>query len=156
MPKSSHTGESGRIRMVDVGRKRRTRRCAVSHGRIDLKAATVRKIRENKIEKGSVIETARIAGIQAAKRAAELIPLCHTLALDSVDVRIILDDRGAEVEAAISARERTGVEMEALVAVSTAALTIYDMVKAIDRTAVISDIRLIEKTGGKSDFKGRR
>ncbi|MDP6380882.1 MAG: cyclic pyranopterin monophosphate synthase MoaC, partial [Phycisphaerae bacterium] len=142
--------------MVNVGGKRTTRRRAVARGRISLKAATIKKIRENKIKKGGVIETARIAGIQAAKRTAELIPLCHTLALDSADVRIELDEKGADIEATVLARERTGVEMEALTAVAVAALTIYDMVKAVDRVAVISDIRLVKKTGGKSDFgKGR-
>lgn len=156
MAKLSHTNEAGQARMVDVGGKRATRRCAVARGRIGLKAATLRKIRENKIKKGGVIETARIAGIQAAKRTAELIPLCHSLALDAVDVQINLDKAGAEIEATVSASERTGVEMEALVAVSVAALTVYDMVKAVDRAAVISEIHLVEKTGGKSDFQKRR
>jgi len=152
----THADESGGAKMVDVGQKRATRRRALARGRINLKPATIRRIRQNQIKKGGVVETAKVAGIMAAKRTSELIPLCHAVALDSVEVRISLDDTGAEIEAAASAMERTGVEMEAFVAVSVAALTVYDMVKAIDRSAVITDIRLIRKSGGKSDFARKK
>ena len=141
--------------MVDVGGKAETLRTAVARGHITAHAETLRLIAEQKMKKGDVLEVARLAGIMAAKRTGELIPLCHPLALTSIRVELaIADDRSRiEIEAEIQTIGRTGVEMEALTAVSVAALTVYDMCKAVDREMVIADVRLVKKTGGKSgDF----
>ena len=141
--------------MVDVGGKAETLRIAVARGHITAHAETLRLIAEQKMKKGDVLEVARLAGIMAAKRTGELIPLCHPLALTSIRVELaIADDRSRiEIEAEIQTIGRTGVEMEALTAVSVAALTVYDMCKAVDREMVIADVRLVKKTGGKSgDF----
>ncbi|MYG07244.1 cyclic pyranopterin monophosphate synthase MoaC, partial [Candidatus Poribacteria bacterium] len=142
-------------RMVDVGGKAETLRIAVARGHITAQPETLRLIAEQKMKKGDVLEVARLAGIMAAKRTGELIPLCHPLALTSIRVELaIADDRSRiEIEAEIQTIGRTGVEMEALTAVSVAALTVYDMCKAVDREMVIADVRLVKKTGGKSgDF----
>ena len=154
MARLSHLDSEGRAAMVDVGEKAETARVAVARGSVILSPATIALLRDKSVPKGDVLATARIAGIQAAKRTSELIPLCHPLPLThcAVDLQI-LDDR-VEIEATASISGRTGVEMEALTAVSVAALTVYDMVKAVDRGAVITDIRLEYKSGGKSgEFK---
>jgi len=136
--------------MIDVGDKKITRREAVARGFVRLEPATVAAIREGQIVKGDVVATARLAGITAAKRTPEVVPLCHPLRLDKVTVDVVVADDGVEIRAGVAARERTGVEMEALTAVSAAALTVYDMCKSIDRGAVITDICVLEKNGGRS------
>jgi cyclic pyranopterin monophosphate synthase len=152
----SHVSAKGSARMVDVGGKTETVREAVARGFVGISRSAMELVRGGRNEKGNVVETARLAGILAAKRTAELVPLCHSLALDYVDVS--LEDRGAgfEIEARVRSFGRTGVEMEALTAVSIAALTVYDMVKSADKTMVIGDIRLIEKTGGRSGHYVRK
>lgn len=146
----SHLDEEGRIQMVDVGAKSVTNRTAEASGFVQMSPETVSAIRERRTPKGDPLETARLAGIMAAKRTAELIPLCHSLALSHADVKITLTDDGAQLWATASTSAQTGVEMEALTAVSVAALTLYDMCKAIDKAMVIGEIRLERKTGGKS------
>ncbi len=148
----SHVTADGAARMVDVSDKVPTVRTARAEAFVSLLPETRRLIGESAMKKGDVLGVARIAGIQAAKRTSDLIPLCHPLALTKVDVDVALDDNGARIEAAVRCHGATGVEMEALTAVTVAALTVYDMVKAVDREAVIGPVRLIEKTGGKSDF----
>lgn len=152
MSELSHVDSEGRARMVDVSAKPETHRVASAGGTIRMKAATLDAIRGNMISKGDVLGIARLAGIMAAKRTAELIPLCHPLPLHDVDVVLTLDAAlpGVRVEATSKTVWRTGVEMEALTAVSVALLTVYDMAKAIDRDMVIGDIVLLAKTGGKS------
>lgn len=156
-PVLSHVGPGGDARMVDVSRKALTPRRAVATGRVTMRPETARLAKAASGPKGEVIGTARLAGIMAAKRTPELIPLCHTVALSRVDVAIEIDDaRGeARVQAVAEAVDRTGVEMEALVAVSVACLTIYDMLKAVDREMVVTDVSLAEKTGGKNDYRRR-
>ncbi|HWQ33436.1 MAG TPA: cyclic pyranopterin monophosphate synthase MoaC [Blastocatellia bacterium] len=150
----SHLDAEGRITMVDVGAKASTARVAEASGFVTMSAATIKAIRERRTPKGDPLETARLAGIMAAKRTAELIPLCHSLALSHADVQIRLGRRGAQITATASTVAQTGVEMEALTAVSVAALTLYDMCKAIDREMTITDIRLERKSGGRSgDWK---
>ena len=148
----THVDESGRARMVDVGDKRVTRREATATGRVRLSREALRAVLEDRLRAGDVATVARLAGIQAAKDAARLIPLAHPLSLDHIDVRVRTDDEPPSVHVAATARTsaRTGVEMEALTAVAVALLAVYDMVKAIDRGAVIEHVRLEEKTGGKS------
>jgi cyclic pyranopterin monophosphate synthase len=146
----SHTDETGKASMVDVGQKPEVIREATAKGRIVLSAETMRLIRENLIKKGDVLTIAEIAGIQAAKRTPELIPLCHPLLINAIDVRATLLADGAEVVATARCTGRTGVEMEALTAVSVGLLTIYDMCKAVDNTMVISEIQLIEKKKGEA------
>ena len=138
--------------MVDVGAKDATRRVATAAGSIRMQPATLKIVLAGTAKKGDVLGVARIAGIQAAKRTAELIPLCHPLALDSVTVDFDVDEDGSRVEcrATVECTGRTGVEMEALTAASVALLTVYDMCKAVDRGMVLGDIRLVEKRGGKS------
>ena len=147
----SHLDDAGAARMVDVSAKDATARTAVAGGRIRMKGETLQAIREGTLKKGDVLAVARVAGIQAAKGAARLIPLCHTLPLEAVAVDFTFsDDTHIDVRATAKLTGKTGVEMEALVAVSTALLTIYDMAKAIDRGMVIENVRLLEKAGGKS------
>ncbi len=146
----THFDDEGRARMVDVGAKEITHRRAVAGGRIDMAPETVELIRTNRVKKGDPLAVAQVAGIMAAKRASDLIPMCHPLMLTKVDLSLDLDAGGVEIRATVETRGQTGVEMEALTAVSVAALTIYDMVKAVDRGMTISGIRLIEKAGGKS------
>ena len=150
----THFDEKGNTRMVDVGGKAETLRIAVARGHTTARPETLRLIAEQKMKKGDVLEVARLAGIMAAKRTGELIPLCHPLALTSIRVELAIvadDDRPRiEIEAEIQTIGRTGVEMEALTAVSVAALTVYDMCKAVDREMTIGAIRLVKKTGGKS------
>lgn len=147
----THFDDSGASRMVDVGEKAVTARMARASGKIVMQPATLQRIKNRGFAKGDVLEVARLAGIMAAKRTGELIPLCHPLPLDGVSVRFAFpDERTVTMEAEVRVTAKTGVEMEALTAVSIAALTIYDMCKAIDRGMVISEIRLEEKSGGRS------
>lgn len=148
----THLDAAGNARMVDVGEKPVSTRVAVAGGRITMQPATLRLIAEGGHKKGDVLAVARIAGIQAAKRCADLIPLCHPLMLSSIQVELELDKNSSavQVRATCKLSGQTGVEMEALTAVSVAALTIYDMCKAVDKTMVIEGICLLEKTGGKS------
>ena len=146
----THIDEEGRARMVDVGDKPVTTRTAVASGFVQMSAATVAAIRERRTPKGDPLEVARLAGIMAAKRTAELIPLCHPLPLNHADVQLEVRDDGIAITATARTDSKTGVEMEALTAASVAALTIYDMCKAIDKAMVITDIRLESKTGGRS------
>jgi cyclic pyranopterin monophosphate synthase len=136
--------------MVDVGDKPVTAREAVARGSISMSAEARRLIRAGRIRKGDPLQAARIAGIMAAKQTAALIPLCHPLALSNVDVELAPTSRGYDIEARVRTTAQTGVEMEALIAVAVACLTIYDMVKAVDRGITITNLRLIEKSGGKS------
>ena len=148
----THIAASGEARMIDVSAKADTDRVAVAEGRVAMLAATLALIRSGNAKKGDVLGAARIAGIMAAKKAHELIPLCHPLLLTKVSVDIAPDDAlpGLIVRAEVKTRGQTGVEMEALTAVAVACLTIYDMAKAVDRAMRIEDIRLLEKSGGKS------
>jgi cyclic pyranopterin monophosphate synthase len=146
----THLDESGRLRMVDVGAKPVTAREAVAEGFIAVSPSTRRLVRAGQVKKGNALEAARLAGIMAAKRTAEIIPLCHTLALTHVSVDVEPARGGFRIRATARTSAQTGVEMEALTAVSTAALTLYDMLKAVDTTMVIGDIRLVRKTGGRS------
>lgn len=148
--KLTHLDEHGTADMVDVGAKPVTERSARAAGAVAMKPETLRLIRQGDIKKGDVLGIARIAGIMAAKRAAELIPLCHPLPLDKIGLELALNqaDSSVEISASVKSSGKTGVEMEALTAVSVAALTIYDMAKAVDREMRISDIRLVEKRGG--------
>jgi cyclic pyranopterin phosphate synthase len=148
--KLTHFDEAGAAHMVDVGAKPETARVAIASGVITMAAATARAIAAGRIGKGDVLGIARIAGIQAAKRTADLIPLCHPLRLTGVDLELAVEAGAVRITASVRAFDRSGVEMEALAAVSAAALTIYDMCKAIDRGMVISEVRLEEKRGGKS------
>ncbi len=150
MSELTHLDERGNARMVDVSEKADTRREAVARGAILLAPETIRLLRDDAVPKGDALGTARIAGILAAKRTSDLIPLCHPLPITRATVDLeVLDDR-VEIRATVAVTGKTGVEMEALTAVSVAALTLYDMVKAVDRGAVITDIRLEAKSGGKS------
>jgi cyclic pyranopterin phosphate synthase len=142
----SHLDEAGKARMVDVSAKAKVRRTARAAGTIFLSPDTLRKIRENLIEKGDVLATARIAGIVAGKRASELIPLCHNIAVDWLDVQFELRSESIHIGSTAVCTDKTGIEMEALTAVSVAALTIYDMCKAVDGAMSIGEIRLLEKT----------
>ena len=146
----SHVDEHGRVQMVNVGEKPETTREAIASGEVRLNAAARRAIRTRAVKKGDPLQTARLAGIMAAKRTAEIIPLCHPLSLTHVEVDLVARPFGYVVTARVSTVGRTGVEMEALTAVAAAALTLYDMVKAIDRSMVIGRIRLVEKRGGRS------
>lgn len=155
-PRLSHLDKTGKAKMVDIGGKPVTQRTAMAEGFISLQRSTLQAIADNEVPKGEVLSTARLAGIMAAKRTGELIPLCHPLAVDAVEVDFDLPDLGASSAKTIQLRikaiarisAKTGVEMEALTAVAVAALTIYDMCKAIDKSMVISGIRLMSKTGG--------
>jgi cyclic pyranopterin phosphate synthase len=148
----THWNERGEARMVDVGAKPATARTATATARVRLGPGTAERIAAGTVPKGDVFAVARLAGIGAAKRTDELIPLCHGIALTGVDVELTLDRRGAAVDVRATARafDRTGVEMEALVAATVASLTLYDMLKAIDRGVTITDVALVEKTGGRS------
>jgi cyclic pyranopterin phosphate synthase len=136
--------------MVDVGRKDSTERVAVAAGIIRVAPEAMERVREGRIAKGNVIETARLAGIMAAKKTSDLVPLCHPLAIDHIDIDVKDIGEGFEIRARVTSTGKTGVEMEAITAVSVTALTLYDMVKAADRSMVIGNIRLLEKSGGKS------
>ncbi len=152
MSKLTHFDAQGRARMVDVSEKNETVREAVARGSVSMKKTTLRMIRDGKVSKGDALGVARIAGIMAAKKTDEIIPMCHPLNITSVDVSFEYDANCKEVhiESRVKTRGATGVEMEALTAVAASALTIYDMCKSVDREMIISDILLLEKRGGKS------
>lgn len=145
----THLDAQGQARMVGVGQKAESLRLAIATARVDLSPEALQAVREG-TPKGDALQVARIAGIQAAKKTAELIPLCHPLRLTKIEVTAEILQHSVQLQAIVEALDRTGVEMEALTAVTVAALTLYDMVKAIDKAAVITDIRLVEKRGGKS------
>jgi cyclic pyranopterin phosphate synthase len=149
-PRLTHLDESGAARMVDVSDKSATTRVAVASGRVLVSAEVIDLLRGEGVPKGDVLGVARVAGIMGAKQTPSLIPLCHPLALTGVTVDLHVADDAVEIVATVRTADRTGVEMEALTAVSTAALTVVDMVKAVDKAAVISDVRVESKTGGKS------
>ena len=153
MGELSHLDDSGRARMVDVGSKPVQRRTARATGRIQLTESTCRLIRQNQLAKGDVLAVAQVAGVQAAKQTAQLIPLCHPLMLDVVHVQLALETEGVTATSEVRCVARTGAEMEALTAVSVALLTVYDMCKSADKTMRIGEIRLIEKT--KEDLDDR-
>ena len=153
MNELTHFDEKGNTRMVDVGGKPETLRIAIAQGHVTAQPETLRRIAEQQMKKGNVLEVARLAGYMAAKRTSELIPLCHPLNLTSIRVDVAIVAERIEIEAEVQTVGRTGVEMEALTAVSVAGLTVYDMCKAVDREMRISEIRLVKKTGGASgDF----
>lgn len=146
----THFNEDGKARMVNVGEKNATKRTAVAGGRVLVNRATFDLIRSGGMKKGDVLTVAQIAGIMGAKRTPDLIPMCHPILIDGVDLKLTLDEErcAVDIRATVSCSGRTGVEMEALTAVSAAALTVYDMCKAVQKDMVIADIRLLEKTGG--------
>jgi len=146
----SHLDETGAAHMVDVGAKATTKRTAVAAGVLRTTAEVVRLISSGGLPKGDALATARVAGIMAAKRTSDLIPLCHQLALTGVDVDFTISESRIDITASVRTTDRTGVEMEALTAVSVAALTLYDMIKAVDRAAEIDDIRVLSKAGGRT------
>lgn len=150
--KLTHLDDAGNAHMVDVSEKQITTRIAVASGRVSMLPETLQLIKSGMAKKGDVIATARIAGIMAAKRTHELIPLCHPLAISKITVNLEINepDNAVDVTASVKVEGKTGVEMEALTAVSVTCLTVYDMVKAVDRGIIISDVKLIEKQGGKS------
>ena len=153
--KLTHLDAQGKASMVDVGAKRISERIAIASGSVVMKAETLAMIREGNLKKGDVLAAARIAGIMAAKRTADLIPLCHPIALDKISLDLAFDDsnHAIDIVATVKTSGKTGVEMEALTAVSVAALTVYDMAKAVDRDMRLSNIRLLEKRGGtRGDF----
>jgi cyclic pyranopterin phosphate synthase len=149
-PRLTHVDESGAARMVDVSAKDATSRVAIATGRVLVSPAVVGLLRGEGVPKGDALGVARVAGIMAAKRTPDLIPLCHPLAISGVTVDLSVSDEAVDIVATVRTTDRTGVEMEALTAVSVAALTVVDMVKAVDKAAVISDIKVESKTGGKS------
>jgi cyclic pyranopterin phosphate synthase len=148
----THVDETGRVQMVDVGEKPDTERVAVAKGEVTMQPETLRLIAEGGLPKGDVLTTAQIAGTMAAKRTPDLIPMCHPLLLTKVDVEFAINEEASRIEvtATVRSRGKTGVEMEALTAVSVAGLTIYDMAKAVEKTMRIGNIRLVHKSGGKS------
>lgn len=146
----THLDAEGRARMVDVGDKEATRRRAVARARVDMAVDTAQALVGGTVPKGDVLAVARVAGIQAAKRTSELIPLCHPLMLSSVSVDLTVGEAWVDIEAVAETVERTGVEMEALTACSVAALTVYDMCKAMDRSMCVTEVALWEKSGGRS------
>ena len=150
MPDFTHFNEQGRAKMVDVGEKNISRRTAVAAARVMVNDQTFSLIRSGGIKKGDVLTVAQIAGVMGAKRTPDLIPMCHPILMDGIDLDLSLDEsrKSVEIRATVRCDGRTGVEMEALTAVSTAALTVYDMCKAVQKDMVITDIRLVQKTGG--------
>jgi len=152
LPRLSHVDAKGRARMVDVGTKPETRRVAVAEGRVTLSAEAFRLVRRHEMAKGDVLAVAKLAGIQGAKETSRLVPLCHPIPLDVIHVELRLEPRTrtVRIEAEVATRAATGVEMEAMTAVSVAALTVYDMCKAVDRGITIGDVRLLAKSGGRS------
>ncbi|QNN51566.1 cyclic pyranopterin monophosphate synthase MoaC [Nocardioides mesophilus] len=154
VPRLTHVDESGAARMVDVSAKEVTARVAVATGRVRVSAEVIGLLRGEGVPKGDALGVARVAGIMAAKRTPDLVPLCHPLAISGVTVDLVVADDAVEITATVRTTDRTGVEMEALTAVSVAALTVVDMVKAVDKAAVIDDVRVQSKSGGKSgDWK---
>ena len=157
MSEMTHFNKDGRARMVDVTAKNETVRVAMARGEVRMKPETLKAVREGGIAKGDVLAVAQVAGIMAAKQTGDLIPMCHPLFITGADLEFRPDEAGSrvEIQATVRTTGKTGVEMEALTAVSVAGLTIYDMCKAIDKDMVIGEIRLVEKTGGKSGRYGR-
>ncbi len=156
MNELTHLDDEGSANMVDIGAKSDSQRLAIAAGSVSMKAETLRMIRAGNIKKGDVLSVARIAAIMAAKRTAELIPLCHPIPIDRIAVDFTFDEQNSAIDivATVNSTGKTGVEMEALTAVTAAALTVYDMAKAVDRQMRLSDIRLIEKRGGvRGDFR---
>jgi len=149
----THFNDNGRARMVDVGDKNKTDRVAIARGYISMGAETISTIKNGGMKKGDVLSVAQVGGIMGAKKTWDLIPMCHNILIDGADIDFIIDEDRIWVEARVRTTGKTGIEMEALTAVSIACLTIYDMCKAIDKNMVIGDIKLIKKTGGKSDFE---
>jgi len=157
MSEFSHIDQEGKAKMVDITEKEKTNRKALAKGKIKMKENTLSMIKNENIQKGPVLETARIAAIMAVKNTASTIPMCHPIAIGGIDVNFVYKDNNSiEISVTVKTYDKTGVEMEALNGVSTAALTIYDMCKAVDKEIVIGDIRLIEKTGGKSGHYQRK
>ncbi len=150
MSKLTHLDADGRPRMVDVGGKPHTHRVAVAEARVAMSEAAREAIRGGEVKKGDVLRIAELAGVQGCKRTSDLIPLCHPLPIDGVEVRAVLEDAGVCITATVRAHWKTGVEMEALAAVTAAALTVYDCTKAIDKSMVIHGVRLMSKQGGRS------
>ncbi len=152
MQKLTHIDEKGRVKMVDVSQKTDTERVAVAKGEVVMRMETFEAIRKGNLKKGDVLSTAQIAGIMAAKKTSDLIPLCHPIPMSEIDVDLNLDFNlpGIQITATVKAIGKTGVEMEALTATSVAALTVYDMAKAVEKTMRIQNIRLVQKTGGAS------
>lgn len=148
--KLTHFNEEGRAHMVEVGHKDDTSRIAIAQGQITMKPETIAMVEEGLLKKGDVLSVSQIAGIMGAKKTSELIPMCHNIFLTGTNIKFNILEDAIEIEAEVKTRGKTGVEMEALTAVSLAALTIYDMCKAVDKDMVIGEIKLIEKTGGKS------
>lgn len=146
----THFNEEGRAHMVEVGDKKDTKRVAIAQGRINMKSETVKRIKDGLIKKGDVLSVAQVGGIMGAKKTSDLIPMCHNIFLTGSDIRFNILDDAIEIEAEVRTTGKTGVEMEALTAVSITALTIYDMCKAVDKDMVIEDIKLIKKSGGNS------
>jgi cyclic pyranopterin phosphate synthase len=154
MSKISHLNKKGEAQMVNVGEKEISKRCAIAEGIVRVESTTIEKIKKDKLPKGDLFGTARIAGIMAAKKTSELIPLCHNLLISSVKIEIKLVKNDIYVLSSVKCDGKTGVEMEALTAVSVSCLTIYDMLKGLDKNAFIANIQLLEKSGGKSgDWK---
>ena len=154
MSKISHLNKKGEAHMVNVGEKEISKRCAIAEGIVRVESTTIEKIKKDKLPKGDLFGTARIAGIMAAKKTSELIPLCHNLLISSVEIEIKLVKNDIYVLSNVKCDGKTGVEMEALTAVSVSCLTIYDMLKGLDKNAFIANIQLLEKSGGKSgDWK---
>jgi cyclic pyranopterin phosphate synthase len=149
-PRLNHLDESGAARMVDVSGKPVTTRVATAAGRVLVSPAVVELLRAGELPKGDALGVARLAGIMAAKRVPELVPLCHPLAIHAVDVQLSVADDGVDIQATVRTADRTGVEMEALTSVAVAGLAVIDMVKAVDPAAVITDVRVLSKSGGKS------
>ncbi len=150
MDRLTHVDDSGAARMVDVSEKSVTKRTATASGRVLVSARVVELLRGEGVPKGDALAVARVAGIMAAKSTPTLVPLCHPLALSSVEVDLVVADDAVEISATVATTDRTGVEMEALTAVSVAALTVVDMVKAVDKHTVVTDVRVESKTGGRS------
>lgn len=146
----THLNDAGEVRMVDITNKEVTKRSATAHGIVKVNQSVITLINSKNLPKGDLFSTVRLAGIMAAKKTSELIPLCHPLAISGVEVVVEIKNESISITAIVKSTDRTGVEMEALTAVSIAALTAIDMVKAVDKTATIESVRLIEKTGGKS------
>ena len=146
----THIDENGKAQMVDVGDKGDTNRSATASGRVFMSIETIEALKKQELQKGDVLGVARVAGIQAAKKTSDLIPLCHPLAINFVSVDFRIQEKHVEIEATVKTFGKTGVEMEALTACSVAALTIYDMCKAMDKSVTIEEVKLLEKTGGKS------
>ncbi len=146
----THIDENGKAQMVDVGNKEDTKRRATASGKVSMSSETIEALKKQELQKGDVLGVARVAGIQAAKKTSDLIPLCHSLAVNFVSVDFRIQESHVEIETIVEIFGKTGVEMEALTACTVAALTIYDMCKAIDKSITIEEIKLLEKTGGKS------